>query len=65
MLQLSVEVTTSEIDGTNSTLEFSPFLHQRTEEVSKEQTSWDSQNKVPSAIQSSLDSDCFTPDAWF
>lgn len=32
ILQLLVEVTTSEIDGTNSTLESSPFLCQHTEE---------------------------------
>lgn len=65
ILQLLVEVPTSEIDGTNSTLEFSPLLCQLTEEEPSEQICWDSQNKVSSAIQSSLDSDCFTPDAWF
>lgn len=65
ILQLLVEVPTSEIDGTNSTLEFSPLLCQLTEEEPSEQIRWDSQNKVSSAIQSSLDSDCFTPDTWF
>lgn len=65
ILQLLVEVTTSKINGTNSTLESSPLLCQLTEEEPREQISWDSQNKVSSAFQSSLDSDCFTPEAWF
>ena len=39
ILQLLLEVTTSEIGGANSTLEFSPLLLQLTDEESREQTS--------------------------
>lgn len=46
ILQLLVGVTTSETGGANSTLEFSPFLLQLTEEEPREKTSWDNQNKV-------------------